>query len=311
MTDATLVQELCATPSGEWPKRIRRHELVVAYLGLQKASTADVDRFAALAGMSRRMFYRLISIHKQRVAGCLPEPRLLSRGCFLEKESNNIIADAIASLPPDSACKTVVQEVRRLGRAHDKLEPSDFTIRARLKATGRIEGLQAKVGGRCSLIIDACCTDLILQEGHENVAPAWLAALVDAQAGHILQIAVSLGAPDLLPLADFLVTSHDQRRKPHLGETVIGVTSVVANRLIDLFTDQPNAGFAFRRLDGVLRSGEAMQFMLGGQIGRVRLRPRPRRVPPQRQAEGAPIDIASAVVDRLVSQFNAARATAS
>lgn len=309
MIHATLIKELCAAQSADWRKLIERHEAVEAYLQMPRASTVDVDRFAARTGLSRRMFYRLIARRREQMSGVSVPKKSLSRGRPLTAEQTGVIAEAISNVPPGGLCKDTIEEVVRLSLARQQPVPSDFAIINRMRGRHDLAGLQARLSGSSRLIIDACSTDLDVQVDNEVSTAAWLLALIESKTGRILAHMVCGGPPDPLILASFALASHGQL-KGWKGEKKISVTASIAGAAHILRPLLAEYGFVTCQVGRPLRPGEALYLLLGQQLGRIRLRPRPRRKVFPKGSSGVPMNVADAVVGHLIDDTDATRTRA-
>ena len=305
MVHASLVEELAVAPSSSWAALIQRHNLVRDYLQILRPTKGDISAFANRAGVSQRMFYRLVKRHRDHLQGSSKPTKITGRGAPICRDQEAVIADAIRLSGPGATTKEVVDAVRHISADLGLRLPSEFAIIDRIRCGSDLAGLNERLQCAFEWVVDACATDLEIECWAGETKTAWIVGLIDLARGTIEHHLLCVGVPGAADLHEIIGERWCGITAVRAGAGPLAVTPIICKQI---------AGAISSLSDGVakiapcprntIRSGEALRSIFGQKLGGIRLRSRRGVVAEDNRPAGVPEDIARAVVDELIDTWN-------
>lgn len=303
MVDRVLLETLATAPGHRWSKLIHRHAVVAEFTSLRFPPPADADHYSNLLGVSTRMFYRYLKQYKQTQSGVAAPSTVNGRGRPLSAIQEALIRRVTKALPATATTSEVVTEVRRTSLRAAVTPPSSFAVISRLRETTNLAALQRKLPRTCRWIIDDCQIDLHVIDEAGRASRGWILALIDCQRGLILSHRFCAKRPTTGDRKKVLwslpASSSDSLPELRSGSVIQTSRTRDNKQNKEGLSSLPKCNNR-----SALMPGEALLLTLGQKIGNLSLRPRARHRQTSNQTDGAPLDIATAVIAHLVQQHN-------
>jgi hypothetical protein len=300
MVDEIILNDLANTSCKNWKKVIDRHRVLGEYCRIGRPSTTDADHCANHLGISRRMFYRLVKRHGAKLTGTFGRVDRRRPDIAIGQHQEDLIADAIAQAPAGASVTEVCELVGQLGCQRGIAVPCEATVKKRLRNGDDVAGLNGRLTGQRNWVLDACATDVAIRDG-ERARWAWLFALIDCRSGEILRHAF-VGRLSRPSEVGSLFTNIAEILSSEIGaERSLGLASCLEHHADTLACLLRPHQIQVLPIGSELRSGEAIQRILGIKLGKVCLRTMHERSAPSVE-NAVPIDVGSAVVAKLIQQ---------
>lgn len=304
MVHSSLFDELALAPSANWAALIKRHDLVSNYIQISHPSADDINSYARHAGISPRMFYRLVRKHRAREQGASAPTKIVGRGKPLCKTQEDAIAAAIHAAGVGASTKEVVAAVRLASESFGVPPPSEYAIIDRLRSGRDLAGLNAKLAHAFDWILDACSLDIQIDCGGDRFEAASIVGLINLRSGKLERHQIVIGAFGATDFADLGKKMCSSKASPDtLDELAVTRTawgpvtkafSTLSARAVRFVPCPPNT----------IRSGGALRSIFGQRLGGIRLLSRRYARADANRSVGVPSYIVSAVVARLIEQWN-------
>lgn len=305
MVHASLVEELAVASSSSWAALIQRHNLVRDYLQILRPTKGDISAFANRAGVSQRMFYRLVKRHRDHLKGLSQPMKITGRGSPICRDQEAAITDAIRLSGPGATTKEVVDAVRHISADLGLRPPSEYAIIDRLRCGFDLVGLNERLQYAFEWIIDACATDLEIERGAGETKTAWIVGLIDLARGTIDHHLLCVGAPGAADLHEMIGERWRGITAVRAGAGALAVTPIICKQVAGAIS---SLSYGVAKIApcprNTIRSGEALRSIFGQKLGGIRLRSRQGVIAEDNRPAGIPEDIARAVVDELIDTWN-------
>lgn len=253
---------LAELPPQRWEETKARLASVERFLAQDDRSTRAMKRFADELGVSRPMFYKLLSL-RERWLGQDDVVRLPRQRRARDAVGAATIEEAIALCGPAATQGQVYEAACRLTR-HRGLEAPNRTQIRRLHGR-RVAGdsFGARLGTGTAAVLDAAGLGARVLGRRERYVLPVLSALIDPS-GSVVDWIVTAGAPSGLDLGPLL----QRARARHAPDGVL---------ISSAFTDEAlaeNGRWAAAAADGSgVRKGSALVAAVGLKVGRIALLP--------------------------------------
>jgi len=305
MVHSSVVDELAFAPSANWAMLINRHNLICNYLQILKPAAEDINFYASKAGLSPRMFYRLVRRHRARLQGDFAPKKIIGRGKPLSKNQEAAVAAAVRIAGAGATTKNVVDAVRNTSASFGVLPPSEYTVIDRLRRGCDLSGLNERLGYAYDWIVDACATDIYIERGAGEVEVAWIVGIINLKSGVVAGHHLCVGAPNAADVLSAIKSEWSGDRIPAITPAVVACTGAIHEQAIGAFAVRAasDGAIALYRHQGI-RTGEALRYILGQKLGGVRIYSRQSARTRGERSAGAALPVVRAVVAELLRRSN-------
>lgn len=233
---------------------------------------ADVESARTELGVSRRRFYELLSIHRQRAVGAPPRGHRTGLHSRIEDQQEALIGEAIVIAGPAARGSDVYRTCLKLSRCRGLTAPSENAVRRRLGRELAAADLVNRFDLGCAFVVDLCPLALRLVEAG-RVSTAWLLAAFDARTGSLVAHELHAGLPLEFDVTSFL--SGTLGGLTVAAEDSCGYTKALSRYTLERLHLENGLPLVIASHTRSLVGGSVLRAIYGRCVGRVPLRSEP------------------------------------